>query len=265
VRETPADGLVEGNEFGNTHPRDTDHPVTPLDIDNGSRWVVRLNYIHDFHQAEGNRVSYGAYVKGGSQDPIFERNLILCQRNVKPVPHAATIGMSFGGGGMAPAMCAPSFNGNVPCNPEVTGGIMRNNIIANCTDVGIYLNSAMATMVLHNTLIATSGIDVRFPSSTAEIHGNVLTGRIRARNGGTFTGKDNLPSIKLSRFRAWYIDPLNGDLRHRGSLGSLLNRGMPTPLVIDDYCGRARDSKPDWGALEHGIGDCRTTRPWHTW
>lgn len=45
----PHDGLVEYNELFDTHARATDTPVTKLDIDTGDDWVVRGNYVHDFH------------------------------------------------------------------------------------------------------------------------------------------------------------------------------------------------------------------------
>jgi parallel beta-helix repeat protein len=254
----PDHGLVEGNELYDTRPRTTSNPVTKLNIDNASYWVVRANLIYDFAKGGGDGVSYGAFHKGGSQSPVFERNLVLCTFNQ---PAADTrIGLSFGGGGMGAGMCPP-WDGS-DCNPETVGGIMRNNIIVNCSDVGIYLNEAQDTKILHNTLIETNGVDFRFATSTGEAHGNVLGSVIRVRNGGSFAGSDNLMNVPLADFTAWYVDPLRGDLRLKGDLSAVINQGGVTPDVTDDYCARPRSDRMfDWGALEHSLGDCATTRP----
>ncbi len=45
---------------------------------------------------------------------------------------------------------------------------MRNNVIARCDDVGIYVNEGKGSKILHNTLIATTGIDFRCATSTGE-------------------------------------------------------------------------------------------------
>src|SRR6185436_10948387 len=98
-----------------------------------------------------------------------------------------------------------------------------NNIIANCSDVGIYLNRSKDTKILHNTLIGTNGVDFRFATTTGEAHGNVLTSKIRVRDGGMFSGTDNLMDIPTTEFAAMYLDPLKGDLRKKGDLAKLLD------------------------------------------
>src|SRR6185436_18347654 len=92
------------------------------------------------------------------------------------------IGLSFGGGGTAAQFCAPAFDAGVPCAPEHTNGTMRNNVIVNCSDVGVYLNQAKGTKLLFNTLIATTGIDFRFAQSSGEARGNVVSGPFRTRD-----------------------------------------------------------------------------------
>ncbi|HZS41790.1 MAG TPA: PE-PGRS family protein, partial [Polyangia bacterium] len=52
----PNQGLVEGNEITDLHPRATTTPVTKLDIDTGDGWIVRANYIHDFHKTNTDPV-----------------------------------------------------------------------------------------------------------------------------------------------------------------------------------------------------------------
>lgn len=258
--DAPDGGLVEGNEFLDTHPRRTEGPVTPVNIDIASDWVVRGNVIRDFHKAGGGGESYGAFVKGGARRPLFERNLVLCADR-DPVG-GTRIGLSFGGGGMSPAQCAPHYDVSVPCDPEVEGGIMRNNIVASCSDVGVYLNHARDTKLLYNTLVATGGIQFRFPSSTGVAVGNVLTGGIRDRDGGSSRGEGNLTDVSPSQFAAWFRDPLHGDLRRKGdavAAAPLMGHGLPRPDVADDYCGRKRAASAlDLGALQVSAGDCTT-------
>ncbi|MBV9749584.1 MAG: hypothetical protein JO157_12315 [Acetobacteraceae bacterium] len=219
----PNGGLVAGNEMLETHPRRTPGSVTPVDIDVADDWIVRDNLIRDFHKTLGNQVSYGAFAKGGSRRPTFERNVVLCAD--RDTTGGARVGLSFGGGGMDPALCAPAWNAAVACDPEVEGGIMRSNIVANCSDDGIYLNRARDTKLLYNTLIATQGIAFRYASSTGEAKGNVLSSKIRTRDGGSFVGGDNLTDVSLAQFAAWYQDPIHGDLRPKGSPGQLTGNG----------------------------------------
>lgn len=252
----PDGGLVEANEIIETHPRQTSGPVAPVNIDIAADWVVRDNLIRDFHKAGGNEVSYGAFAKGGARRPVFERNLVLCAE--QDPTGGARIGLSFGGGGMDPALCAPKYNAAIPCDPEVDGGIMRNNIVVNCSDDGIYLNHAKDTKLLYNTLIATGGIAFRFASSTGEAEGNVLSGPIRSRNGGSSTGAGNLIGVSPEQFAAWYQNPMHGDLRRRGELGALIGKGLPRSDLAEDFCARRRVGPLDLGALQASAGDCAT-------
>src|SRR5690606_2522753 len=131
----PHGGLVEGCEIYDTRARDTGNPVTKLNIDSGDGWIVRANYIHDFHRTS-SAPTYGAFMKSGGKNGVFERNLVICSKDVT-VPGAVTLGLSFGGGLTAAPFCAPHFDPNTPCTVEHEGGIMRNNVVANCSDVGI--------------------------------------------------------------------------------------------------------------------------------
>jgi MYXO-CTERM domain-containing protein len=254
--EIPHAGLIERNELGDTRPRATSNPVTKLNIDTGDNWVVRDNLIHDFHKNGGDFVSYGAFMKSGGNNGVFERNLVLCTRDV--TTGGTRIGLSFGGGGTGGAFCAPAFSSSVPCDPEHTGGTMRNNVIANCSDVGIYLNKARSTQVLFNTLISTSGVDFRFASSTGAAHGNVMSGTVRPREGGTFQAGTNLLNVTSATFSGWYQEPLKGNLTIKGDVSSLISAAAARAQVVDDFCGRPRPSQGAYtlGALEHSLGNC---------
>lgn len=254
----PKDVLIERNHFYNTSVRDTGHPVTLIDVVGGTNWVVRENLIADFAKGRGNKISYGGFLKGGSHHGLFERNLIICEWKLKH-DGGIRIGLSFGGGGSGPRVC-----GGRPCSPEHTGGIMRNNVIMHCpTDVGIYLNKARHTRIIHNTLYNTRGIDVRFPESTAEIRNNVLGGRIRNRNGGTSTRTANLVGVSLPSFRSWYAQPDQADFSvTQGS--PLIDGGTPVPGLNQDFCSSIRsDGKADLGAVEYSPGSrCNPGKHW---
>lgn len=182
----PDHGTVERTEFAGRHPRATANPVTAIDIVAANGWVVRGNRIADFVKAGGNRISYAGFMKGGGNGGVFEDNVVTCSDVLAPqAADEARIGLSFGGGGTEAAYCRDRA-----CRFEHRGGLMRNNRITGCSDVGIYLNQAAETRVIGNTLRATAGIDVRFPASSALIRDTVLDGRIRERDGGRATVVD---------------------------------------------------------------------------
>lgn len=247
----PDDVRVEGNELYDTRPRATSNPVTKLDIVGGRRWVVRANYLHDFAKGGGDGVSYAAFFKGNSRDGLMERNLVVCARL-----HSGQtrLGLSLGGGGTSPdSICEDGV-----CDPEHQGGILRNNIIAHCSDVGIYLNQAQGTQVLFNTLYDTAGIDVRFTTSTAEVRGNLVSGVIRDRDGGSSTRVDNLDNVGNAMLEAWFTDPAMLDLGLRDG-AALVDRAAAIAAVTDDFCGNARAGQYDLGAVEYdGDGPCDT-------
>jgi len=255
----PHRGLVEGNEVFDTHSRQTSNPVTKLNIDTVDDWVVRANTIYDGHKNGGDGVSYQSFMKGGGKNGVYERNLVLCTKN--ETSGGTRIGLSFGGGGTGPQFCAPAFNAGTPCDIEQTNGTIRNNIIVQCSDVGIYLNKAKDTKVLFNTLIATNGVDFRFATTSGEAYGNVLASALRIRDGAAMTKSTNLENVLGTDFSGWYQAPLLGDLRKKGDLSTLLGKGTARPDVTDDYCARARSGAYDLGALQASLGDCTTTTP----
>ncbi|MFL6194105.1 MAG: right-handed parallel beta-helix repeat-containing protein [Thermoanaerobaculia bacterium] len=249
----PDDVLIEGNEFADTAPRLTSNPVTPIDVVGGRRWMIRGNFIHDHGKAAGDGISYAAFLKGNSKDGTFERNLVICERD-----HAGGIrlGLSFGGGGSGP----PSICEGGVCTPEHSNGMMRNNLIVNCpADVGIYLNKATSTRIFNNTVYNTTGIDVRFTESTADLRNNLLSGAIRNRDGGTSTKAANKEGITLAQWTAWFLNPAISNFTLRDG-SQIVNLGQALAAVTDDYCGKARDSAPDLGAVEYGGATCDTTK-----
>jgi Synergist-CTERM protein sorting domain-containing protein len=254
VYEMPHRGLIERNEVYDTRARSTGTPVTKLNIDTGDDWVVRENYVHDFAKAGG--ISYGAFMKSGGRRGTFERNLVICTKDA--AAGNTRIGLSFGGGGTGNEFCAPAFDAGVTCDPEHSDGVLANNVIINCSDVGIYLNKAANTQVLFNTLIATTGVDFRFASSTGGAHGNVLSSVIRARDTGSFDAGTNLMNVATDTWSSWYQEPLSGDLRIKGNVSQLIGAAAARASVPVDYCARPRPTGSAYslGALEHSLGDC---------
>ncbi|MCP3063726.1 right-handed parallel beta-helix repeat-containing protein [Myxococcus sp. K38C18041901] len=254
VFEMPHRGLIERNDIYDTRPRVTGTPVNKINIDTGDDWVVRDNEVHDFARQGG--ISYGAFMKSGGKRGLFERNRVLC---VRDQPASDTrIGLSFGGGGTGAAFCAPAFDATVPCDPEHSDGIIRNNIVANCSDVAVYLNRAARTQVLFNTFIGTTGVDFRFASSTGEAHGNVLSSVIRSRDSGSFTAGTNLTNVATGTWTSWYVAPVKGDLTLKGPVTQLVGAAAPRTSVTDDFCQRPRPTSGSYtlGALEHSLGNC---------
>lgn len=231
----PDDGRVANNVFVNDMPRQTTSPVTPVDIVGASNWTVEGNYIADFAKAQGDRISYGAFFKGGGTNNVFERNLVRCERRHRG---GTRIGFSFGGGGTDRSACRDGR-----CPKEQTGGVMRNNIVMNCpNDVGVYLSKSGNTRIDNNLLIDTRGIDVRFPESTATVRNNVIDGRIYARDGGTFTAAGNV----MSDFQAALNRDISNDYFEAPRTGNLTitdrnalaTKGVDISGLDRDICNR---------------------------
>lgn len=250
-RKFPDDVLIEFNEFFDEAPRQTSNPVTKIDVVGGRRWVVRRNYIHDFAKAEGNGVSYGAFLKGNSRDGLFDANLVVCAQL-----HSGQtrLGLSFGGGGTGPdSICEDGA-----CTPEHQNGLMRNNVVVGCSDVGIYLNAAAGTRLINNTLVGTSGVDVRFAASTAVIANNFVDGRIRERDGGVI--QDLANNVQQVDASVYFLDPtvLNFGAR---DVSGLVDGGRQEAVEFD-YCGVRRDAVLDIGAIEYSVGECDAALPY---
>lgn len=253
-RRFPSDVLIEDNVIHNLTSRETSGPVTPIDVDGGRRWVVRGNVIADFGKTGGNQVSFGAFMKAGSREGVFERNLVICEWQHKG---GIRLGLSFGGGGgETPAICEDGM-----CTPKHSDGIMRNNVIMHCPeDVGIYVNTARKTKIYNNTLIDTGGIDVRFPESSADIRDNIIAGGVHERDGGKATlGANVMPpgaAAGAAALAALFADPGKADFRLRDG-GAIVKRGQALPEVTDDFCGRKRNpAATDIGAIAYGAAPC---------
>lgn len=181
----PDNGLVQYNTLTNTSPRNTANPVTPIDIVAADRWVIADNLISNFAKGDGDRISYGAFMKGSGSKGSIERNLVICSTDNISQP-GNRVGLSLGGGGTDKKSCRDRR-----CITEYSQGRISDNIIAHCNDFGIYINEANQSIISNNTLANTYGIDVRFPVASAHIEGNTLDGVIRSRDDATIKQSGN--------------------------------------------------------------------------
>lgn len=247
----PDRGLVEGNTLRNSRPRDTANPVTPIDLVAASGWIFRANLVTDFIKSGGDRISYGAFAKGAGKGNVFERNIFWCEQRLRGHP-GQRVGVSLGGGGTGQAYCRDGR-----CIVEQQDGVIRDNLVASCSDAGIYLNSAAASEISHNTVVDTAGIDVRYPTSSADIGGNLVEGPIRSRNGGVVRLTDNhatsllWPYIGAHPVRGLFRDWESADLGWRAEAP-----GLATATARPDLCGAPRAGRPAYGAFED-FGPCR--------
>ncbi|WP_210396112.1 NosD domain-containing protein [Motiliproteus sediminis] len=180
----PDRGVIEGNLIYNRAPRETSAPVSPIDIVGGRDWVIRANTLRDFGGRRQDQIAYGVFLKGNSRNGLIERNLVICADQHQG---GWRIGLSLGGGGTAPPYCEQQ-----DCSYEHRNGVIRNNVVLNCSDAGIYLKRASASLIEHNTLLLTRGVDVQLSPSSAVIRRNLIDGVIEARKGGRIKASDNV-------------------------------------------------------------------------
>jgi len=187
---------------------------------------------------------------------LYENNLIACELAI-PADQGTRIGLSFGGGGMGKTM----FRNNNCCTEHVNGTI-RNNIIINCShDVGIYINASRGIEIYNNLMFNSMGIDVRFRNGKAKIYNNILSGRIKARDGGSYTEQNNLIDIDCldtnntfsdCALLAIYEDIMTLDLSLVDG-NDILKKGIKTPAEYD-LCGEKFDTEaPDLGPIQYSV------------
>jgi hypothetical protein len=242
----PDHGVIASNTLRNTSPRATLKPVTPVDLVAASHWRIERNLIADFIKGDGDRISYGAFVKGAGSNNAIEQNIVLCEDKLRGLP-GQRIGLSLGGGGTGKQYCRDGR-----CITEQTGSAIRANLVASCSDDGIYLNAAAGSQLVHNTLLDTGGITVRFAASSADIEGNLVDGIIRSRDNGILRLADNRYTSAARLYfgghpqRDLFRDALAQDFGWKTPAASRLAASMEVP----DLCGAKRPATPRYGAFE---------------
>ncbi len=244
----PDGGRIAFNTLVNGAPRATDAPVTPIDIVAASDWTIEGNLIADVVKAGGDRTSYGAFAKGGGSGNRFVGNVVLCEHRLRGAP-GRRIGLSLGGGGSDPRLCR-----DVRCIVEHDEGLIANNLIASCSDEGIYVNRAARTRLLHNTVLDTAGVTVRFPESAAHAAGNLIDGPLHARDGGALDATDNRTPwlaasfVGLHPVRRLFADADELDLRWADAPPRRAIAATAEPAA--DLCGTRRGTPAAYGAFE---------------
>ncbi|MDG3088302.1 hypothetical protein P7F88_20395 [Vibrio hannami] len=223
----PDNGVIQFNHFYSSAPRNTNHPVTPINIDHGNNWLVSRNIIQDFIKTRGNKVSYAAFIKGGSLGGEFSNNLVVCSTDTAMARGRSTVGLSIGGGGMKDRRDNANF--------EASNVLVSNNIIFNCSDVGIYVNKGKDSLIQNNSLINTSGIDVRFLESDALVINNLYSGKIRKRDNATI--KKNSGNVQLSRTLSLTDDLKSFALSKAFNALTQGKNGTPVDAPYD-FCGK---------------------------
>jgi len=247
-------GVIEDNVITNTAVRDTGNPVTPVDLVAASHWRIRGNRISDFVKGQSDRISYGAFAKGAGSDNRFERNVVVCEERLRDSP-GQRVGLSLGGGGSADAACRGGR-----CIVEQERGVIASNLIAACSDDGIYLNRAAMSAVTHNTLVDTGGITARYGETSADVEGNLVDGPIRDFGGAAIHARDNFAArlielyVGLHRVRDLFVDAGALDLRWREKPP----RRAAGTRVPPGLCGKARSGQPAYGAFDD-ITRCAVT------
>lgn len=242
----PDDGLIANNSLSNGAVRKTTRPVTPIDLVAASGWNVRGNLITDFIKAGGDGVSYGAFAKGAATGTVFEGNVIVCEHLLRGHP-GQRVGLSFGGGGTGKPYCRDGR-----CSAEHEGGTMRANLVASCSDAGIYVNRGADSRILDNTLLDTAGVQVRYPESGARLDGNLVDGGLVTRDGGRLHAGDNrstaiaLTYLGYHPQRWLFAEPAMLDLRWKDE-APLRGGGAAAGT---DLCGVARPDTAAYGAFE---------------
>ena len=242
----PDSGLIAGNVLADTRPRQTANPVSMVDLVAASHWRIVGNRISDFVKAQGDGISTGGFAKGGGADNRFERNVVVCEDRLRGLP-GQRVGLSLGDGGTGARYCRDG-----PCITEQDQGVIGSNLIASCSDDGIYLNRAAQSRIVDNTLIDTGGIVARFGETGATVKGNLVDGPILAKDGAALHASENLATGLPRIYLGWhpsrrlFEDPLALDLRWRGVPP---RRGRSADRTLD-LCGAPRPPRPTYGAFE---------------
>ena len=223
----PDDGLLQFSTLTNSGPRRTASPVSLVDLVGASGWQVADNHVERTAKEGGNRISYGVCVKGAGQQVRVERNLVVCTPERVSQP-GLRVGISLGCGATGKEFCRDGR-----CDVELSNSVVANNVVAHCNDFGIDLHRARNALVAHNTLVNTAGIDARQPTTQAVAVGNLLEGRLRARDGARLDAQDNATPNQLATLMT---APAALDLRWFESS----DQARPTPETDRDFCGRRR-------------------------
>jgi len=166
-----------------------------IDCNAGVDWIVRGNTVRDIRGA--GLAGSGIQFKSGSVGTVIENNLVIrCGLN----------GIVYGGFGN-PAWGKQTF--------EHVGGVVRNNVVAGCTDAGITAVNTCDGKVVNNTLFNNGfNPDVRRATRNLEFRNNLLDRPIQFRDGTTAANLNNVVLSKPSD-GGWFVNAEGLDFRLR--------------------------------------------------
>jgi nitrous oxidase accessory protein NosD len=242
----PDSGIIAGNFIHDTRARQTANPVTKIDLVAASHWRIVGNRIADFVKAQGDGISVGAFAKGGGADNRFLRNVVVCEHRLLGLP-GQRVGLSLGDGGTGAAYCRDRR-----CVTEQDASVIAANLIASCSDDGIYLNRAAQSRIVANTLVDTAGILLRFGTTSAEVTGNLVDGPIVAKQGAALHARDNRDTSLAQIYAGWhpvrrlFLDAPTLDFAWRGVPPRREHAAAP----MADLCAVQRPASPTFGAFE---------------
>lgn len=223
-----------------------------VDAHRARGWQIRDNVIEGFWCPTGLS-EHGIHVWTGSRDTVVERNQIRnCAR-----------GIGFGLGSATPGRTYPDNPCGGAANVGHYDGVIRNNFVfANDQqlfdsdsgfDLGIGLEQACGTRVLHNTVVSTrppfSSIEGRFANTVATMTNNLMSHNLRPRDGASLTLAGNLQNAPAALF----VDAvLAGDLHLVDGATAAIDQGasLPAGQADEDIDGDLREPARDIGADE---------------
>jgi hypothetical protein len=213
-----------------------------IDIHRARGWRMSDNEIIGFWCSTGLS-EHGIHIWTGSRDSIVERNTIKeCARGI--------------GFGLGEGTDGRTYS-DMPCGGATKvghyGGIIRNNFIyasdaAAKFDVGIGLEEACGTKVVHNTVFSTyvplsSSIEWRFGKTNVELTNNLTSHVLKDRGAGAVaTNKGNVSTATASMFAS------AGDVHLKSSVAGAVD--VTAGLCDDDIDGDPRSTPRDVGADE---------------
>ncbi len=204
-------------------------------------FVITGNYLHDIREPTSEPYSHydrGSCIqmKSNSQNTVIERNRI----------ERCHIGIVFGGDGVL--------------RPSHVGGIVRNNVIHDSTEIGIVAVNASGGKIVHNTFFGNGesiriARDGRFPGggNQVDVSNNILGGTIRITGDYSGTTKTNVflePGMADQIFK----NPSARDFRLKATASALIDRATDAQNEVpSDFDGKPRPYGPraDIGAFEY--------------
>lgn len=158
----PDHGRVTGSLLANDAPRPGDAPSTPFDLVGASDWRFEDNRVWGVAKQGGDRVAYGAFMKGGGQGGRMERNLVVCAPDVRFQAVGHQVGLSFGGGRTDGGTLRDQQT-----RLEHVQGVAADNVVLNCNDSALDVNESAAIELRNNVLLGSGGVLARGKGSSA--------------------------------------------------------------------------------------------------